>query len=257
MTKAKSCKVYIYLIFQVFKLFFGRAHKYSRETFATTSTSRAHGNADLGWPLRSPRRGPRWRPRPAPFALESGLLCSDRTWTRAKSPRAEDGRVGCDTRAATCRRGCGSIAPTRAPLGRAEGGRRSDRASLLGQNTVGVTGGRMGAISRPARTVFGTSAGANSDRTWTRAKSRRAEDDRVGRDTRAATCRRGCGSIAPTRAPLGRAEGGRRSGRASLLDQNTVGAAGVRMGAFSGPARTVLGTSAGVNSSPLYPAPCL
>ena len=42
----------------------------------------------------------------------------------------------------------------------------------------------------------------------------------------------GCGSIAPPRTPLGRAEGGRRSGRASLLEQNTVGAAGARTDAF-------------------------
>ena len=37
----------------------------------------------------------------------------------------------------------------------------------------------------------------------------------------------------------------------------TAGVADVRMGAFSRSARTVFGTSAGANSSPLYPAPCL
>ena len=67
----------------------------------------------------------------------------------------------------------------------------------------------------------------------------------------------GCGSVAPTRAPLVRAEGGRRSGRASLLVQTTVGAAGVRTGAFSRSARTVFGASAGVNSGPLYHEPML
>ena len=104
------------------------------------TTSRAHGKPDLGRPLRSPRRGPRWRPRPAPFALESGLLWFDCTWTRAKSPRAEDDRFGCDTRAATCGGGLRIDCTARAPLDRAKGRRRSGRASLLGRNTVGVVG---------------------------------------------------------------------------------------------------------------------
>ena len=36
--------------------------------------------------------------RPAPFALERGLLCFDRAWTHAKSFCADDDRFGGDTR---------------------------------------------------------------------------------------------------------------------------------------------------------------
>ena len=72
----------------------------SRLKTLNATTGRAHGKADLGWPLRSPRRGPRWRPRPAPFALEGGLPWFDRARARAGSSRAEEGRFGGDTRLA-------------------------------------------------------------------------------------------------------------------------------------------------------------
>ena len=79
-----------------------------------------------------------WHGKADLIALESGLPCFDRARARAESSRAEDGRFGGAVRALRRAAGfCGSIAPTRVSLGRAEGGRRSGRASLLVQNTVG------------------------------------------------------------------------------------------------------------------------